>query len=560
MAAIIPESVEFKEMANEPRSRGSAETRDRVELARVGKKEVLKRNFAFMSMLGFGCIVLSTWEGVLMLFALAFQNGGPSGLVYGFIITWIGTLSIFITLSELASMAPTSGGQYYWCAMLGPRKYRKVLSYMTGWLTVCGWQGALISAFILSGSMIQSLAALNNPSYNPKNWQALLIMYTCIVLAALFNTAVSSFLPAIEGLILITHIAGFFAILIPVVYLAPVHNSPKEVFDLFMNEGGWPTQGLSFFLGTISTVFIFLGADSVIHMSEEIRNASRVVPWATISSVLVNGLLGFGMILGVLFSLGNDLKGVLKTPYGYPFIQIFMNSTRSTAATTALASLLLALIFFSTIGLVASTSRMIWSFARDRGLPGWRVLSKVDPRSSIPVASILTTCIISLLLLLIYLGSPLVLSDMISLTINSFYGSYFISAAILLYRRLRGQIKERGSGDHCPSISLPHDANHTVTITGAGTDQAGNEFNLTWGPWRVRGWLGTLNNIFACTWMLLALFFSSWPTTKEVDGQTMNYSIFITVFVVAASAVYYFVWARREGGYIGPVIEVRVQN
>lgn len=128
-----------------------------------------------------------------------------------------------------------------------------------GWLTVCGWQGALISAFILAGSMIQSLAALNNESYNPKDWKALLIMYACIVVALLFNTAVSSFLPAIEGAILIIHIVGFFAILIPVVYLAPVHNSPAEVFNLFLNEGGWPTQSLSFFLGIISTVFIFLG-------------------------------------------------------------------------------------------------------------------------------------------------------------------------------------------------------------------------------------------------------------------------------------------------------------
>jgi choline transport protein len=104
--------------------------------------------------------------------------------------------------------------------------------------------------------MIQSLAALNNPSYNPRDWKALLIMYGCIVLSLLVNTAVSSFLPAIEGAI---HIVGFFAILIPVVYLAPVHNSPASVFNLFLNEGDWPSQGLSFFLGMISTVFIFLG-------------------------------------------------------------------------------------------------------------------------------------------------------------------------------------------------------------------------------------------------------------------------------------------------------------
>jgi choline transport protein len=152
---------------------------------------------------------------------------------------------------------------------------------LQGWLTVCGWQGALISSFILAGSMIQSLAAMNDSSYSSKDWKALLIMYACIVLAMLFNTAVSSFLPAIEGAILIIHIVGFFAILIPVVYLAPVHNAPAEVFQLFLNEGGWQTQGLSFFLGIISTVFIFLGADSVIHVcisSEHILASANRAP------------------------------------------------------------------------------------------------------------------------------------------------------------------------------------------------------------------------------------------------------------------------------------------
>jgi choline transport protein len=306
-------------------------------------------------------------------------------------------------------------------------------------------------------------------------------------------------------------------------------------------------------------------------MSEEIQNASRVVPWATICSILINGLLGFGMVLAVLFSLGDDAKGVLKTPYGYPFLQIFMNSTRSRAATTVLASLLLSLIFFSMIGLVATTSRMMWSFARDRGLPGWRTLSKVsrtrimpagltcssqiDPRTSIPFAAILTTCIISLLLLLIYLGSPLALSSMISLSINSFYGSYFISAAILLYRRVKGHIKEPDAGnDH---LDYLHTSNVVNTITLDGNEATGDEspIDIVWGPWRVRGLLGTLNNCYACAWMLLVLFFSSWPSVKDVDGATMNYSILITVFVAGASAVYYLVWARRSGGYVGPIIE-----
>jgi choline transport protein len=55
--------------------------------------------------------------------------------------------------------------------------------------------------------------------------------------------------------------------------------------------------------------------------------------------------------------------------------------------------------------------------------------------------------------------------------------------------------------------------------------------------------------------MLLVLFFSSWPTVRDVDAVSMNYSVLITVFVAGSSALYYIVWARRPGGYTGPIIE-----
>jgi choline transport protein len=57
---------------------------------------------------------LITWETVLALFAQGFNNGGPGGLVYGYIIAWLSTLSVYVVISELASMAPVACGQYYW--------------------------------------------------------------------------------------------------------------------------------------------------------------------------------------------------------------------------------------------------------------------------------------------------------------------------------------------------------------------------------------------------------------------------------------------------------------
>lgn len=92
----------------------SLKTTDSETLALLGKKQVLKRRFGFVSMFGFAVCELITWETVLAIFAQAFNNGGPAGAVYGFIIAWLSTLSVYTVISELASMAPIAGGQYYW--------------------------------------------------------------------------------------------------------------------------------------------------------------------------------------------------------------------------------------------------------------------------------------------------------------------------------------------------------------------------------------------------------------------------------------------------------------
>lgn len=93
---------------------GSASHDDEGALALLGKKQVLKRRFSFLSMFAFAVSELITWETVLALFSQAFDNGGPSGAVYGFMIAWSSTFSVYTVISELASLAPIAGGQYYW--------------------------------------------------------------------------------------------------------------------------------------------------------------------------------------------------------------------------------------------------------------------------------------------------------------------------------------------------------------------------------------------------------------------------------------------------------------
>lgn len=75
-----------------------------------------------------------TWEGLLTIFNVGLQDGGPAGLVYGFLFCWAGYTAVVASLAELTSRFPTAGGQYHWTYELAPRKYRNFISWITGQL------------------------------------------------------------------------------------------------------------------------------------------------------------------------------------------------------------------------------------------------------------------------------------------------------------------------------------------------------------------------------------------------------------------------------------------
>jgi amino acid transporter len=111
-------------------------------------------------------------------------------------------------------------------------------------------------------------------------------------------------------------------------------------------------------------------------MSEEVADASRVIPKAIMLSVAINGSLGFSMLIAVLFCVGN-LKDALNSPTGYPFMEIFYQATNSPSGALAMCSIVLIIYCCALMGMLAASSRQLWSFARDRGVPGWRWWSQV---------------------------------------------------------------------------------------------------------------------------------------------------------------------------------------
>lgn len=49
-------------------------------------------------------------------FGIAWNNGGPASLIWGWVIVCFMTMFVGIAMAEVVSSLPSSGGPYFWCA------------------------------------------------------------------------------------------------------------------------------------------------------------------------------------------------------------------------------------------------------------------------------------------------------------------------------------------------------------------------------------------------------------------------------------------------------------
>lgn len=311
---------------------------------------------------------MASWEFILTSLSVGFANGGFGGLFVCFIITEICFFTVVVSLAEMASMAPTSGGQYHWVSEFSPPAWQKVLSYTSGWMSTLGWLAGTAGSTQVLAYQIEAMIQVYKPDFFCTGWQICLIMWAFNLITIAFNTWGSVFMPALEIGSLILHGIGFLIVLIPILVLCP-KNSAEEVFSHWENNSGWPSMGTAFFLSQITILYCSLGSDSVVHISEEVEDASVTVPRCMVWSFVGNIVAAFVMLIAMLFCIG-PLEEVLSVDVPYA---LMFNNTGSQGLSLFLNLVLLILIYLGNITSLATTAREVWAFSRDHGLPfsGW---------------------------------------------------------------------------------------------------------------------------------------------------------------------------------------------
>jgi choline transport protein len=209
-----------------------------------------------------------------------------------------------------------------------------------------------------------------------------------------------------------------------------------------------------------------------------------------------------------------------------------------------MTSLILILMAAAAIGIMATASRLLWSFARDGGVPFSNYISRVsipfqpppphlkqtlsqhpyntqvDTRTALPLYSILVSTVISLLLALINIGSTAAFNAIMSINVAAFFSSYIIPIALLLHKRLRNDPEKD---------------------------------NLRWGPWHMGPIFGPFVNVIGLAYTAITMFFSFFPNDYNPTLVNMNWSCVLFGASIIFSMAFYMFWGKHS--YKWPIVD-----
>ncbi|KAK5701187.1 hypothetical protein LTR17_022804 [Elasticomyces elasticus] len=440
-------------------------------------------------------------------------NGGLAGVFWSYVWTAIGMSTVVASLAEMASMAPTSGGQYHWISEFSPPQYQQFLSYIGGWMSTLSWQATAAGATFVDGIFILGLASAYHPEYVIQGWHGTLVVGAVTILVGIVNGFFADSLPQIQKFMAILFGVGWIPVVVVLIALAP-HPPAGDVFTKFSSEG-WSPMGLSVMVGQISALYSLVSFDAAAHMSEEVRRAGLAVPRAMMWSYTANAVIGVVVVFAYLYSIP-DVDAALSSPTGFPILYVLQSATYW--GTLPIAIMLIMIATAGCIGCNASASRETFAFARDDGLPFKNWLAKVTPKSLIPLNSVLITCIITFLLSLINIGSTVAFNAIISLQLIALMATYATSIACVLFKRIKG------------------------------------EHNLPSAQWSL-GRSGKAINTVALVYSIYLVFWIGWPPLQAVTPASFNWATPMFGAIFLFSLVFYYTSGRKV--YKGPVTLVQ---
>lgn len=487
---------------------------DDALLASLGYKPEFKRNFTPFELFGVSFSIIGLVPSIASVLVYSIPYGGAAAMVWGWATCGVFIFFVALALAELGSAAPTSGGLYYWTFSFSSPKWRRFLSWTVAY---CNTIGNISScASINWGCAVQVMAAASIGSgmqFQPTTGHVFATYCASLILTVCICCVSPRIIARCQTPYVIVNLLLCLALFIALPAATPKEfkNSAKYAFGNFTNLSNW-NNGYAFVLSFLSPLWTISSFDSIVHISEEARNANTAVPYGLLMAVSSGIVLGWGVNVVIAFCMGTDTQSIANSPIGQPMATILVNSFGQ-KGTLAIWSWIVVVQFAMGTSMMTACSRQIFAFSRDGGLPLSKWLYQLNPKSRAPVQSAIFVGLAAAVIGLIGFGGPNATNAIFSLNVIC----QNVAFSIPIAARFLGGTKIKPGPFSLGIFSLP------VAVV-------------------------------AISWMSFTFIVLFFPALQNPGMQGMNYAIVVFGGWMVLATTYYFI--PKYGGkywFTGPV-------
>ncbi len=413
----------------------AAVDQDAIDLQKMGYVQELLRGMGGFSNFAVSFSVISILTGAIQLYGYGLQHGGPLQMSLGWLVVSSFTMTVALSMAELASSYPTAGALYHWASFLGGREL--------GWFTACF---NTMGQFAILAGIDWGLAGFLIPLWGGEQTRhATLFVFA----ALLFSHAVLNHL----GIRVVSWLNDFSAwyhmavvlFILAVLGLKGFAQPASFLFRFDKTDAYSPSY--SFIVGLLLAQWTLTGYDASAHVSEETRDPRRAAPWGIFIAVAVSVVFGFLMLAAITLSIPDLAQA---TAFGDDALAGILKLRLGPGMGAAAVALVCGAMWLCGLATMTSASRMVYAFSRDGGLPGHSYWARISPRFRTPAHAIWGLSAFALLIAVLVKEYSAVLS----IAVIALYVSYGLPIAARLAARLRGREDSVGPWNLGPFSTL----------------------------------------------------------------------------------------------------------
>ena len=358
------------------------------ELERFGYRQQFVRSLRHFESFAVAFSFISITTGIFTTYGYALATGGTRS-IWTWPIVVVGQALVALIYGALSVRVPLSGYSYQWASRLA----NPHVGWWFGWMSFAFL--TIVTVSVDYGLVQVAFQPLIGQAYTPTS--AALETLVVLALQAALIIASTRITTRVNNAAVATEIIGIVGLTVLLLVVAAIRSLGH--WSNLTSTGPVPSAGYyawlgPFMLATLLGAYTIVGFESASNLAEETHEPHRVIPKAMLRAVLISGVVGFAFLIALAFTT-NKAAYASAAPVASIVRDVLGGAVQKIFLVFVCVS-----IFACGLIIMVTNSRLIFSMARDRRLPGHQLLHQVPRATGGPAWATVLAAVLSAIIAL----------------------------------------------------------------------------------------------------------------------------------------------------------------